>query len=134
VKEPGMNLRVWYPSNTTGNRRKPSQVKLTYTETAGGTCSQSWLPALRTDSDTNSAGALVSRGQPFAGTTNVGSTTYTGSYKICAVYDPDGAGGNNPRYQELTSQTLTNFGAATTKNVVITDSSPFTATSAGNCP
>lgn len=129
VKEPAMNLRVWYPSNAAGNRRKPDQVKLTYTQTVGGICSESWLPAIRSDAVTSGFGSLVSPGQPFAGTTVVGGTTYTGSYTICAAYDADGTGSGLPRYAQLTTQSLTNFAASTVKNVVITATSPT-----GLCP
>jgi hypothetical protein len=124
-----MNLKLFSPSQLTANRKKPDQVKLTYTQTTGGTCSESWLPAIRSDGATATNGSLVSPGQPYAGPTTVGTTTYDGTYTICAAWDADGSGPGSSQYAQLTNQTLTDFTSLTAKNVIITSTSPT-----GTCP
>jgi prepilin-type N-terminal cleavage/methylation domain-containing protein len=124
VREPGLRIRVYYPTFDSAqpdlNRVKPIQVKLTYNQTVGGGCSQSWFPAIRSDAATSSQGSLVSPGQPYAGATNVGGTAYDGRYTICASYDTNGAASGGVMYALMNNnQQNTNFGAYNTKNMVI---------------
>lgn len=122
IKEPGLKLLVTYG----GVRKKPGFVKLEYSQTSPTACTESWFPPIAANGDTNTNGSLVSPGQPYAGSYAVGGTTYTGTYRVCAGYDPDGAGSGPMYYGTLTSQTLTNFSALTSKTVAITSSSTTT--------
>ncbi len=139
VREPAMNVRVYYPSynsaQPTVNRIKPDSMKLTYNQAGASTCTESWAPAVRADAATNVNGSLSSPGQPFAGTTTDGSNTYTGSYTVCASYDPPpaGNGGGPQRWGRVTAQANTNFNSATLVPVTI-PSSGSTNTGTGACP
>jgi type II secretory pathway pseudopilin PulG len=133
VKEPALDVRVQYPS---GTNVKPAGMKLYYSQSAGGTCSESWTPAINAAAGpappTN--GWLASPGQPYAGSTTVGSTTYNGSYNVCASYNT-GAGG--VRYGMNIGQANTNFTAATVVTVPISATNQFTSTyisGSGSCP
>jgi type II secretory pathway pseudopilin PulG len=119
VKEPALDLRVTY----NGVRQKPSYVRLDYTQSAPTACSESWQPSIASDGASNANGSLASPGQPYAGSYTVSTTTYTGTYSICAGYNP-GSGGT--RYGTLTAQTLTNFATATQKTIPLVTASPTT--------
>jgi hypothetical protein len=125
VKEPAINLRVYYPSfdsaNPALNRRAPIEVRLRHTSTASGqpNCVETWYPPVRTDIPGNSTSSLVSPGQPYAGSTVVGTITWTGRYEICASYDTNGGASGGVMWGTLTNQQNTNFGANNTKNLVI---------------
>ncbi|MGH2981445.1 MAG: hypothetical protein ACRDKV_05335 [Solirubrobacterales bacterium] len=128
VREPGLRVRVYYPTFDSAqpalNRVKPIQVKLTYTQTVGGSCSQSWFPDVRPDAATHASGSLISAGQPYAGATNVGGTAYDGRYTICASYDTNGAASGGVMYAQAINQQSTNFTSYNTKNIVVNSTTP----------
>jgi Tfp pilus assembly protein PilV len=132
IKEPALNVTVQYPS---GTNKKPAGMKLYYNQSAGGSCSESWLPAINAAAGPNppTNGWLASPGQPFAGSTTVGSTTYNGSYNVCASYNT----GSGLRYGMNVGVSNSNFTSATATTVPISDTNQFTATyisGAGSCP
>jgi Tfp pilus assembly protein PilV len=133
IKEPALDVRVQFPS---GTNVKPAGMKLSYNQSAGGSCTESWIPAINAAAGpappTN--GWLAQPGQPFAGSTTVGSTTYNGSYNVCASYNT-GAGG--VRYGMNVGVANTNFTSATVTTVPISATDQFTSTyisGAGSCP
>jgi Tfp pilus assembly protein PilV len=134
VKEPAMNVKVQYPS---GTNVKPAGIRLTYTQTAGGTCSEGWAPAINAAAGpappTN--GWLASPGQPFAGTTVDGSNTYNGSYTVCASFDTNGATAGGVRWGAVQNQSNSNFAAATVVPTIVISTTDSAGTSGPNsCP
>jgi type II secretory pathway pseudopilin PulG len=103
ILEPSLKIRVSY--GTSGTYVTPAHLKLT------DGCGLTWSPAIRaTDASTATQGHLSFPGQP-----------YSSSYNVCVDYDPPGAVTSRV---VTTTTTNTNFTTATTKDILLTDTSP----------
>jgi type II secretory pathway pseudopilin PulG len=108
ILEPSLKIRISYA--TTGAYVTPAHLKLT------DSCGLTWSPAIRaTDlsagsTGTGTQGHLAFPGQP-----------YSSSYNVCVDYDPPGAVTSRV---VTTTTTNTNFTTATTKDILLTDTSP----------
>jgi hypothetical protein len=110
---------------------------LTYNQTSGGTCKEGWDAALNAAAGPSppTNGWLASPGQPFAGSTTVGATTYTGSYTVCASYDTNGAAAGGVRWGAVQNQSNSNFASLTVVPTIVISTTDVSGTSGPNsCP
>jgi prepilin-type N-terminal cleavage/methylation domain-containing protein len=139
VPEPLLDLAVQYqPTSGAASAVKPSDVKLTFTSTAGASCSYSWFPTISPATVTNvpPTGWLANPGQPFASTATTGATASgassatpeAGKLTICADYTLNGS---TYYYGQLTNQQNTNFTATPSPTTVTITQ---TSTPTGKCP
>jgi hypothetical protein len=119
VTEPALNVVITYA----GSRVKPDHVKLTYTGSDSPACTYNYQATVAADAASPTGnGALASPGQPFATNgTPASASGLTGSYSVCADYDPPGSTSSR---KVTVSSTNSNFTAATTVNIAMTSSSP----------
>jgi hypothetical protein len=113
VQEPGLNLVV----NYNGTRVAPTDIKITFNNGTGPSCTDTWFAGISATAATNANGALASPGQPFASTATSGATAsasgFTGTLSICADYligstyhSLTTAGVTNTSFSNLTAVTL----------------------------
>ena len=121
MREPELDLFVYNPS---GTRIKPSHVKMTFANTTGPSCTDTWQPTIAPDATTNTHGVLVNAGQPFftstsTSTPQVSASGFTGTMSICVD--------NGSKYKKATP---TNYSYAAPTPVTIDLSS---GTTNGTC-
>lgn len=96
LQEPALDVLVYWNSASSRysspvwTRVAPAHVKLSFANSTGPSCSDSWYVPIASDASSDANGSLANLGQPFATTATSGSTAsasgYTGTYTVCADY------------------------------------------------
>jgi type II secretory pathway pseudopilin PulG len=143
VQEPELDVQtvkyqVTGSHGTTTTAVKPNDLKLTFSSTAGTSCTDSWYPAVTSATAEPSTGWLAVPGQPFASTTATGATASAastsgspqeGAYTICADYNASGTYYNGT----TTNVTNTNFTTTPTPLTITITNSGSSSGNQGKC-
>lgn len=132
VTEPEIDVNATYTNNRNQTSPvKPSDVKITFNQTSGNTCSDTWAYASSSFIPDSAQGANhYEFAAPFATSATTGSTAsasgQTGNFTVCADYTPGGG-----TYYKLSSGTYTDqYGTLT---VIPTIAIRYTSTASGKC-
>jgi Tfp pilus assembly protein PilV len=126
---------VYYNNGTTPVAVKPAHVRLTYTSTAGASCTAySWYPTVTTFTTEPSTGWLAYPGQPFATTVTSGTAAsaasavspQTGTLSMCVDYYDSSV---NTYY----NRTTTGFTNASFTSLNVAPTITITRSSSGRC-
>lgn len=132
ILEPALLLSTTYKSSTgTISNVNPADVKATFTNTSGNTCSDEWgltaapvIPALATGTNVY--------GIPFTSSatsgSNASSSGQTGKVTVCADYKPNGSTKYYQASTTITDDSYTSTTAPPTLQI------PFATTAPGQCP
>jgi prepilin-type N-terminal cleavage/methylation domain-containing protein len=114
VQEPALNVIVQNNTAARNNtpvwtRVKPAHVKLSFSNSSGNACSDSWQAPIASDADKDTNGSLANPGQPFATTATTGATAsasgLTGTYAVCADYNGHQSTVNNVQNNNFSATT-----------------------------